>query len=135
MDNLDLDDLAALVKGDFEIGAHTVSHANLALCDRETLNIEVTQCKHDLEQATGKPVEFFSFPFGRREHISPDVVESVKRAGYKAMFSAYGGHIDGQADLFDLQRTGVGGKTRALDLIMEIEGLSLGAFKRHVKKL
>jgi peptidoglycan/xylan/chitin deacetylase (PgdA/CDA1 family) len=135
MENLDLGDLAALVEGGFQVGAHTVNHANLALCDSETLRAEVTQCKHDLEQATGKPIDFFSYPFGRRSDIRPEAAEAVRRAGYKAMFSAYGGCIYGRSDLFDLQRTGVDGEMRALDLIMEIEGLSVGVLKRRVERI
>jgi hypothetical protein len=56
-------------------------------------------------------------------------VDVVKRSGYEAMFSAYGGFVNGEADLFDIRRIGVSGQYRSLDLLMDIEGISLGAWK------
>jgi hypothetical protein len=47
------------------------------------------------------------------------------------MFSAYGGFVEKSADLFDLRRVGMSGEHRPLDLLMEIEGLSLGAWKNR----
>jgi hypothetical protein len=47
------------------------------------------------------------------------------------MFSAYGGYVNGDADAFNIQRIGVSGQYRALDLLMTIEGISLEALKER----
>ncbi len=90
---------------------------------------ELQQSKHDLEAILGRPVNLVSYPYGRKWNIRPEVVDVVKRFGYDAMFSAYGGYVEKHADLFDIRRIGVSGQHRPLDLLMEIEGISLGAWK------
>src|SRR5208337_5241924 len=63
------------------------------------------------------------------EVICDDFDSWAKRSGYAATFSAYGGYVDGQADLFDIRRIGVSGQHRPLDLVMGIAGISVGASK------
>src|SRR5207253_5284493 len=53
--------------------------------------------------------------------------------GYQAMFAAYGGYGNRRTDPFNITRIGAIGQIRPLDLILEIEGLSLGAFGRVLK--
>jgi len=132
MKNLSQGELVALVKSGFEVGAHTVNHVDLGQCSYETLSTEVMQSRDDLEMIIGKPVDFFSFPFGRKENICAEAVEFVQKAGYRAMFSAYGGYIGHKSDPFNLHRVGICDKHRPIDLIMEIEGFSFGALKRKL---
>jgi hypothetical protein len=47
------------------------------------------------------------------------------------MFSAYGGYVNGRADLYNIQRVGMSGRHRPIDLLMEIEGLSVAAWKHR----
>lgn len=129
-ENLRPEDLRELAGAGFEVGSHTVNHVDLGQASDETTATELAQSKHDLEAIVHRPVALFSFPFGKRTNARPGVEELVRQAGYRAMFSAYGGYVTSMSNLFDLPRVGVGGETRPLDLLMEIEGLSLGALWR-----
>lgn len=124
-------DLAALVRGGLEIGSHTVNHADLGACTSETAAWELVQSKRDLEAMFGRPITLFSYPFGKRTKRRQEVAEIGRQSGYQAMFSCYGGYVSSRSDPFDLPRVAVSAKTRPLDLLMEIEGLSLGVLKQR----
>jgi peptidoglycan/xylan/chitin deacetylase (PgdA/CDA1 family) len=124
-DNLRGNDIPVLVECGFEIGAHTVNHVNLGAIAIEEARWEVIESKRQLESRIGAEVKLFSFPFGRKQHFQPAVREIVEHAGYDALFSAYGGFVSGRSDPFDIPRMGVSSEHRPLDLMMELEGLSL----------
>lgn len=130
-ENLNSGDITGLVKRGFEIGAHTVNHVDLGAVDVQEAAVELGQSKRDLEQIVGRPVNLVSYPYGKRSNIRPEVVEIARGTGYEAMFSAYGGYVNGNADAFNIQRIGVSGQYRALDLLMTIEGISLEALKER----
>lgn len=132
-ENLRAEDLCALATAGFEIGSHTVSHVDLALCTDDTVSAELSQSKRDLEAMVGRPVTLFALPFGQETNFRPGVKELVRHTGYRAMFSAYGGYITGTSSLFDLPRVDAG-TARPLDLLMEVEGLSLGAIRRRWRR-
>ncbi len=129
LENLESKEVVGLVEKGFEIGAHTVNHVDLGQVGLDDAITELQQSKKDLEAILCGPVDFVSYPYGRKWNIRPEVVDVVKRSGYGAMFSAYGGYVDGRADLFDIKRIGVSGQHRSLDLLMDIEGISLTAWK------
>ena len=129
-ENLRPQDLRDLAASGFEVGSHTVNHVDLAQRSDETIWVELLESKRDLEAMVGRSVTQFSFPFGQRANTNQKVEELVLRAGYRAMFSAYGGYIGPTSNLFDLRRVSISGDVRPLDLLMEIEGISLGALLR-----
>jgi len=65
---------------EFEVGAHTVHHADLLRMPEELTRREITDCKGELEQICGRPCTAFCFPKGhfRRSHV-----RDVGRAGYR----------------------------------------------------
>ncbi len=130
LENLREEEVRGLTECGLEIGAHTVNHSDLGRCDNETTVFELQESKRALEKILGRPVNLVSYPYGRKQNIQAYAVEAARRLGYEAMFSAYGGYVDRNADPFDLRRIGISGDFRPLDLLMEIEGLSLGALKR-----
>jgi peptidoglycan/xylan/chitin deacetylase (PgdA/CDA1 family) len=130
-DNLSTQDLVTMANDGFEVGSHTVNHVDLGQCPREVALHEAVQSRLDLEAIVGKAVTLFSYPFGAERNIRPDVVDLIRRSGYEAIFSAHGGYVTRRSSVFDLPRVGVSGRTRPLDLLMEIEGLSLGALRRR----
>lgn len=134
LENLESREIIGLVDKGFEIGAHTVNHVDLGQVGLAEAVTELQQSKHDLEAILGQPVNLVSYPYGSKWNIRPEVVGVVKRSGYEAMFSAYGGYVDGRADIFDIRRIGVSGQHRSLDLLMDIEGISLGAWKFRLTK-
>lgn len=118
----------------FEVGAHTVNHVDLGAIDLCMAEQEVTGSKSQLERFSGRPVSLFSFPFGRRTNIRPEIRDIVRKAGFDALFSAHGGFLKPNTDLFNIPRLGAHSQYRALDLIMELEGLSLSQMFGHLRR-
>jgi len=133
LENLSAHDIAGFVDEAFEIGAHTVNHVDLGRCSSAQAQHEITESRGVLERLTGKRVDLFSYPFGREMNIRDEVVELIRQAGYRALFAAHGGYVTPECDLFNIPRVGMSGEFRALDLLMEVEGLSFGACARSVK--
>jgi folate-dependent phosphoribosylglycinamide formyltransferase PurN/peptidoglycan/xylan/chitin deacetylase (PgdA/CDA1 family) len=134
LENLDEQDVRALVTMGFEVGAHTVNHLDMGSSSHEVTVFEVEQSKRDLESILEAPVYLFSYPFGGAENVCDQLVDIVRDAGYTAMFSAHGGYVTARSSAFLLPRVGVCSHSRPLDLLMEIEGLSLGALKMAAAK-
>jgi folate-dependent phosphoribosylglycinamide formyltransferase PurN/peptidoglycan/xylan/chitin deacetylase (PgdA/CDA1 family) len=131
LENLSVDELVELSKGGFEIGSHTVNHADLGRCSYQVAVTELEQSKRDLEKFLRKPVRLFSYPFGRQHNFRMELVEAVRQAGYQAIFSAYGGYVDKNTDVYDICSVAACSRYRSLDLLMEIEGLSLAALRKR----
>jgi len=73
-------DLRALVSEGFEVGAHTMTHPVLSELHGRELWIEVSDCKHVLEQILGREVQMFCYPCGR---YNQEVLETVREVGYR----------------------------------------------------
>jgi peptidoglycan/xylan/chitin deacetylase (PgdA/CDA1 family) len=124
-ENLKRSEVHALAGKGFEIGAHTVNHADLGGIPLPQAEFEVMQSRADLETITGKRVRFFAFPFGKINNISEESRKIIMESGFEALFSSYGGMVGKDCNLFDIPRRGVSSAHRPLDLLMEIEGLGL----------
>jgi peptidoglycan/xylan/chitin deacetylase (PgdA/CDA1 family) len=118
-------DVQAWSRLGFEVGAHTVNHVDLGKCPVEVAGDEIVQCGRDLEKMTGKPVPLFSFPFGRLENISAPTRQIIQSAGYTAVFSAYGGHVDSRTNHYDIPREGASYESSPVYCLLQIEGLTL----------
>ena len=65
----------------FEIGAHTLNHPILPLCDKAILKHEVVDAKHMIEDRLGDYVTSFAYPYGRyNSHIIDLVSQHYKIA-------------------------------------------------------
>jgi len=131
MENFKTDDLLILVKMGFEIGAHTVNHVDLGSCSYETATTELVESRQQLQHMLSASVRFFSYPFGRLHNFREELQTTARLAGYEAVFSAYGGGIDPQFHLYELPRIPINGQYRALDMLLEVEGLSLDTLRRR----
>jgi peptidoglycan/xylan/chitin deacetylase (PgdA/CDA1 family)/GT2 family glycosyltransferase len=60
-------------------GAHTRNHCSLPDAGDEEVNEEIRGSREDLEQALGKPVRTFAYPYGR---LDERAVAAVREAGY-----------------------------------------------------
>ena len=58
----------------------------------------------------------------------------VVEAGYRALFSAHGGFIGDDTELFDIPRIGVSSEHSPLALMMELEGLSLSNLRYQLRR-
>jgi len=122
-ENLQPEDLRAMLAGGMEIGAHTVNHVNLGACSIDEAEDEISGSVRELEQMTGRPVTLFSFPFGRRDNIRGELRQAVAATGCACMFSAFGGTVDASTDAYAIPRFGASAMHKPLYLALEIEGL------------
>lgn len=128
------DDLRAMEAEGFEIGSHTVNHANLGKAADEVITREVTESLSALNSNLGSRPRCFSFPWGKPADISDRAVEAVKRAGYYAAASAYGGANGRGSDLFNIRRVDVGnGFLNGLDLRVRVAGLDPDYFRLKLR--
>jgi peptidoglycan/xylan/chitin deacetylase (PgdA/CDA1 family) len=65
-------------------GSHGVNHVFLTRRNTETIKYELETSKKILEDRIGKPVHFFSYPYG---NYNERIIEFVREAGYDAAFS------------------------------------------------
>jgi peptidoglycan/xylan/chitin deacetylase (PgdA/CDA1 family) len=87
---LDWDDLDRMAAAGHEIGAHTMTHANLASLDKGDLEWEIGQSYQILRDRFG-PALHFAWPFGRWEHFTPAARDRVFAAGFRSCASAMRG--------------------------------------------
>jgi peptidoglycan/xylan/chitin deacetylase (PgdA/CDA1 family) len=128
-------DIHDWIAAGFEIGSHTVNHVDLGKCNLEEAECEVFQSKVQLQSTVARPVSLFSFPFGSIRNIREDTRDLVRQAGYSALFSAHGGFVGADTDIWDIPRIGVSSSTHhALWLLMEIEGLTPSGIVRRLKQ-
>jgi peptidoglycan/xylan/chitin deacetylase (PgdA/CDA1 family) len=93
-----------------EIGGHSRNHPDIGSIDDEaTLVDEVVTSSRDLEDAIGRPVRYFAFPFGQHANLSRRAFELAADAGFEGLVSAYGGYNFPGDDPFHLQRMCVDG--------------------------
>jgi peptidoglycan/xylan/chitin deacetylase (PgdA/CDA1 family) len=105
-------DLKLLQQQGVSIQSHGVTHrgfSDLALVEQEQ---EVCRSKKVLEEAAGKPVEVFSFPYGDGGKEEESVTTLLRRAGYRAA-CLYGGgpQLLPDANPFRLTRIAMGPDT------------------------
>ena len=105
---MDWDQVRALRKMGFEIGAHSDQHVNLGGMDPDAVRQELAKCREVLQRELGEPATLFAYPFGGRDNISPASLSLVQEAGFQCCLSAYGGVNPPIADPFHLNRISIG---------------------------
>jgi len=75
---------------DVEFGSHTRTHFDCGSGDRVKLEAEIVDSRRDLEMCLDRPCNFFAFPFGKRENISPEAMQ-IAASTYPIVLSSYGG--------------------------------------------
>jgi peptidoglycan/xylan/chitin deacetylase (PgdA/CDA1 family) len=118
------DHIRALRSAGFELGAHTISHVNLAASDATTARREIVGSKAKLEAETDSVVRHFAYPFGGPGHLGPGQRQIVKDAGFSSCVSAYGGRVRPADDPYDLRRLGISSLTFRSPYQFGIECLS-----------
>ena len=129
-ENFRAQDLRELPALGVSVAAHTVNHVDLGSVELAQARVEVVESRRQLEQITCRPVLLFSFPFGRVRNLREEVRQMIIAAGYRALFSAYGGFVNGGTSLFDIPRMGVSSDHSPLALMMELEGITVGRLKQ-----
>jgi peptidoglycan/xylan/chitin deacetylase (PgdA/CDA1 family) len=78
-------EVRALPREGVEIGAHTVSHALLALVPPEEARLEMAQSKEDLKREIGTATVPFAFPGGS---YTPGLVDMARELGFRSVFQS-----------------------------------------------
>jgi peptidoglycan/xylan/chitin deacetylase (PgdA/CDA1 family) len=98
-----------LAAAGWTIGAHTVTHSNVALVDPAEAEAEITASRDAIAAAVGAQVCHFCYPNtgGQHQYFSASVVEIHKRNGFRSATTSRPGALRPGADPFLLPRLGV----------------------------
>lgn len=88
-----------------EIGAHTVTHANLPAHTDDQQRVEIAGNKARLEVIVGRRVESFAYPYGLH---SARTVELVREAGYRRACACMGHAVRNSSEMYRITRTELG---------------------------
>ena len=93
------------------IGAHTVTHCNLARQSEATASFEMTASRARIEATLRRPVHHFAYPYGDRTAAGPREFALARAAGFKTAVTTRPGMIfPASADhLTALQRVSLNG--------------------------
>ncbi len=88
-----------------DIGVHSRTHRDLgSLHHPECLQDEIVSPRKELQSLLGKSIDYFAFPYGKKENISDAAIRMVHSAGFRGFCSAYGGYNWPGDDPFHIQR-------------------------------
>lgn len=100
-----LEEIRELAAAGIEIGTHGYDHADMArIGTEEELRRQIVEPKYRLEDAIGRAVNSFAFPFGRYANLSSKAFRIAAEGRYERVVSAYGGYNFPGDDPFHLQR-------------------------------
>jgi peptidoglycan/xylan/chitin deacetylase (PgdA/CDA1 family) len=101
------DQVRALRRRGFDIGAHTRTHADLGQIGGASAHDEILGGRLELEEQLGEPVDLFAYPYGGRHNLADANRDLVRAAGFRCCCSCYGGVTHADADPFSLPRIAV----------------------------
>jgi protein-tyrosine-phosphatase/peptidoglycan/xylan/chitin deacetylase (PgdA/CDA1 family) len=93
-----------LISSGNEIGAHTVSHADLATLSREQVEAQLRQCRDTIRAKLACDPQHFAIPFGRSFPTIDSVLEVARAVGYKSVSFCRGGLVTSTRDFYCLER-------------------------------
>ncbi len=107
LDNMSWDQVRQMRDWGLHFGSHTRNHVNLAEIDDQLAYDELRGSLADIRAELGQDKVSIAFPYGRKKHITPARIATIKELGYEACFSAYGGLNERDMDRFNIRRIGV----------------------------
>jgi peptidoglycan/xylan/chitin deacetylase (PgdA/CDA1 family) len=105
--NMSWDQLREMAGAGFEIGSHSVSHIDCAAEPEVVVRRELGASLMTLRKELGAGEYAFAYPYGGRQHMTPERLALVREAGFSACLSAYGGSNVAAVDRFNVLRSGV----------------------------
>jgi peptidoglycan/xylan/chitin deacetylase (PgdA/CDA1 family) len=101
-------ELREMQRHGMSFGAHTISHPNLPNTSLEEAEREILGSKEMIEGHLGERVVHFSYPNGRgSSHLTEQIKQLVRRAGFCSGVTSLSGCIQQGDDLFALKRVGI----------------------------
>lgn len=98
-------EIKSMADAGVEIGVHTQSHVDLGTVSSwQRLHAEIVEAKDEVEFWTGKPANYFAFPFGQLSNLNQQAIQLIQSTGYSGFCSAYGGYNEPGDDSFHLLR-------------------------------
>jgi peptidoglycan/xylan/chitin deacetylase (PgdA/CDA1 family) len=91
--NLTWEQVRQMADMGFEIGSHTVSHADMGAVPPEQARHELVASRQTIEEKIGRPCRWFAYPFGGRNNFRPEYLPLIREAGYEGAVSAFGGFV------------------------------------------
>lgn len=90
-------------------GAHTVTHANVALVSMEDAAAEIEGSRQAIEAVTGKRVVDFAYPNagGAHRYCGPEVARLLRELGFRSAVTSWPGSVTPGSDPLLLPRLGV----------------------------
>ncbi len=99
------DQLLALHASGMGIGAHTVTHPILRLCDEEAARAEISDSRETLQSVLGEDIRLFAYPNGKRgDDYGDREARIVQELGFDAAVSTNPGTSRPGDSLFELRR-------------------------------
>jgi len=117
--NLTQSQVRAMIDAGWELGAHTITHADVTTLDATALEREVGGSRKLLQQRYGVPVNWFCYPAGRYD---PTAEAAVKAAGYAGATTTQPGWANPDEDAYRLPRVRVNSGTSPDALLAQISG-------------
>lgn len=109
-----------LDSGCFELGSHSVTHANFAQLGNTAVARELHDSRGALQQRFGVTVNSFAYPFGI---YRPELGELVRRAGYRSAVTTREGIDDpARRNPMELRRIKVSGKDSLFAFKLRMRG-------------
>lgn len=101
--------VAALRAAGWTIGAHTVTHGNVALMPAAEAEREIAVSRDRLAQSIGEPVVHFCYPNtgGAHRYFDETVAATLRRLGFRSATTSVAGAVRPGVDPFFLPRLGV----------------------------
>jgi folate-dependent phosphoribosylglycinamide formyltransferase PurN/peptidoglycan/xylan/chitin deacetylase (PgdA/CDA1 family) len=118
--------LRALRRAGWSVGGHTATHARLSLCESDGLRDEVARPLTALRDRLGVTAVAMAYPFGQARDVPPGFPDVVRRLGYVACFSNYGGENGPPAECWNLRRIDLGGDRPGYAWKAYAHGIDLG---------
>ncbi len=114
---LNRDMICELHDAGFEIGSHSMTHADLTKIGRKEAWDEIASSKAELEDLIKSPVLSFAYPFGS---VNAELEDMVKAAQYEYGCGVYSGPPRFSTNLFDIRRIQISATTNALDFSIKM---------------
>jgi len=111
------DEVVELDGAGWEIGAHTVTHADLSQRSAAECEAEVTGSRDALQALLGHPVETFAYPYFR---YGPEALAAVRAAGFRAAVTGGG---RGAWSPFELERAMITGRDGLPSFLAKLAGV------------
>jgi len=106
---LDWAQIRELATAGWTIGAHTVTHSNVALIEPARAEREIAESRDALAAAIGAPVHHFCYPNsgGQHTYFGPAVTDILRKLDFRSATTSRPGALAPGADPFLLPRLGV----------------------------